>query len=241
MYTLLVGFLLALIILIRPTNALFALVVFFYDVYNLSDLKNRIRFIIQNLKTLWLIPLIGILMALPQMFYWHYLSGKWILNMYQEIYHVGFQWTKPEFYKVLFHPCNGFLLYSPLMWFTLVGMVWTAYKNKLNGILSVCIFLLTYYMSASWEMWYFGHAFGYRPFIDYYPLMIFGLAFYINELLKSPIVWFKYLNFTVFVFFIVVNMRFIIIPFYWQVQPDGTNIEDFWKALAWVLDFSKWN
>ena len=237
---LLVGFLVSLIALIRPTNALFALVVLLYDVSNLTDLKNRFIFIFHNIKILWIVPCVGILMAIPQLMYWHYLSGHWFLNIYTEIFHVTFKWGRPEFYKVLFHPCNGFLLYNPLMWFTLVGMTWTALKNQLNGRLIVGIFLITFFLSACWDMWWFGHAFGYRPFIDYYPLMIFGLAFYINELLKSKMLWFKYLNLSVFIGLMFINFRYTIIPFYWQVEPDGSRIEDFWKAWNWVFDISKW-
>ena len=126
------------------------------------------------------------------------------------------------------------------MWFTLTGMVWSAFKNQLNGRLSMFIFIATFYMCASWQMWWFGHSFGYRPFIEFYPLMIFGLAFYINELFKSKIKWFRYLNLSVFVFLIIMNLRFYIIPFYWQVEPDGSKIDELWKAWNWAFDFSKW-
>ena len=122
-----------------------------------------------------------------------------------------------------------------------VGLTWMALKNQLNGRLISGIFLLVMYICASWCMWWFGHAYGYRPFIEYYPLIILGLAFYINELLKSKVYWFKFLNFTIFVILIVINFRFTIAPFYWQVEPDGRNMEDFWKVWNWVLDFSKWN
>jgi hypothetical protein len=59
--------------------------------------------------------------------------------------------------------------------------------------------------------------------------------------LKSKIKWFKYINFTIFIALMIINLRFTIIPFYWPIEPDGANIENFWKALNWVLDFTKWN
>jgi hypothetical protein len=240
--TFLVSFLLALIVLIRPTNILFGIFILLYDIYNVQNFKNRLLFIVTNLKIFWLFPIIGLLLAIPQMMYWHYLSGRWIINLYKEIYNADFSfWDKPEFYKIFFHPCNGFLIYSPLMWFSLVGMVWMALKNQYNGRLIVCIFLTVVYLCASWFMWSFGHAFGYRSFIDYYPLMVFGLAFYINELLKSKIKWFKFINLSIFVVLIVISFRYTIVPFYWQVEPDGSKMEDFWKAWNWVFDFSKWN
>jgi hypothetical protein len=240
--TLLVAFLLGLITLIRPTNILFVFIVLLYDVYTLSDLKSRLVFIFKNLKTLWLIPFIAFLIAVPQMAYWHYLSGKWILNLYEEIHAATFAyWDKPEIYNIFFHPCNGFLIYAPIMWFAMVGMAWIALKNQLNGRLIGVAFLTTSYLCASWCNWWFGHAFGYRSFIDYFPLMAFGLAFYINELLKSKMQWFKYINFAIFIALIIINLRFSIIPFYWQVEANGSNIEDFWKAWNWAFDFSKWN
>ena len=74
----------------------------------------------------------------------------------------------------------------------------------------------------------------------YYSLLGLGMAFYINELLKSKMLWFKYLNLIVFIFFIFVNFRLTIAPFYWHVEPDGSRMEDFYKALDWVFDVSKW-
>jgi hypothetical protein len=239
--TLLVGFLLGLIVLIRPTNILIGIVALLYGVHRVSDLKQRFIFIAKNVKTLWLIPFIALLLAIPQMIYWHYLSGRWILNIYKEVHDQAFTlWKNPQIFKVFFDPCNGFLIYSPLMSFTLIGLVWMAFKNQLNGRLIVGIFLLVVYICASWFMWSFGHAFGYRSFIDYYPLLIFGLAFYINELFKTKMIWFRYLNFMIFVALIILSFRFSIVPFYWQVEPDGRKIEDLWKAWNWVLDFSKW-
>ncbi len=240
--TFLVGFLLVLITLIRPTNFVFSLVVLIYDVYNLSDFKNRIIHIIQNLKTLWLIPFIALLLAIPQMMYWHYLSGKWFLNIYQEIHHQSFTfWQNPKIYNIFFHPSCGFLLYTPLMWFTLAGMAWMALKNQYNGRLIGLIFLIITYTYGSWCIWSLGHTYSYRAFIDFYPLMVFGLAFYINELLKSKNQHFKFINFVIFISLIIINLRFTIVPFYWQVDSEATNLQDFWKAWFWVFDFSKWN
>jgi hypothetical protein len=237
---LLMGFLVSLVILTRPTNFLIAIVVLLYDINSISDLKNRFTLIIQQRNRLCLIPLIGILMAIPQMAYWHYLSGKWLINLYSEIHHAVFKWSTPHFYDVLFHPCNGFLYYTPIMCFTLLGMSWLAIRNKFNGRLYLIIFLTTFYLSASWCMWWFGHAYGHRPFVDYYPLMAFGLAYYINELYKTKMQWFKYLNFSIFAFLMFVNFRFTIVPFYWQVEPDGSLIEQYWKAFHWVFDLNKW-
>ncbi len=113
--TLRIGFLLGLITLIRPTNILFIPFALLFDAFSLEKIKNRLQWFLKNIKTLWLIPLVILLIAVPQMLYWHYLSGKWILNIYKEIHDQTFNWSTPQFYKIFFHPCNGFLLYTPLM------------------------------------------------------------------------------------------------------------------------------
>lgn len=235
-----IAFLLSLIVLIRPTNVLFAFVVLLFDVSNVADFKSRLNFIAKHIKTFAIIPAIAFLMAIPQLMYWHYLSGKWFLNIYAEIHHQNFHWTEPQFFKVLFHTCNGFLLYTPLMSFALVGIAWMALKKQANGLLIGGIFLLVYYVCSCWELWWFGHSFGYRPFIDYYPLLILGLGFYINALFKSKMQWFKYLNLSVFIGLIFINIRYTILPIYWELYPDGSHLEDFWAAWHWVFDLSKW-
>lgn len=239
--TLLIGFLVGLITLIRPTNILFIVFAIFFDTYSINDIQNRFKWLWRNIKILWLIPAVCLLLALPQMYYWHYLSGKWIINVYDIMHKVTFSWTKPEFFKIMFHPCNGFLLYTPLMIFAIIGTVWVARKNIMNGRLISLILLIITYTFACWPMWWFGHAYGYRSFVDYYPLWAIGLAFYINQVLQSKVSWFKYLNAIVFSFFIFVNIRLTIAPFYWQVEPDGSKIEDLYKAINWVFDITKWN
>lgn len=235
-----IGFLLGLITLIRPTNILLIPFSLLFDAFTIQALKARFNWFLKNIKTVILIPLVMLLIAIPQMVYWHYLSGKWILNIYEVVHNQTFNWSTPQFYKILFHPCNGFLLYTPIMIFAIVGLVILAKKNMLNGRLISLSLLIIYYMFASWCMWWFGHAYGYRSFIDYYPLFGLGLAFYIDNILKSKLYSWRLLNMVVFVSLIFINLRLTIYPAYWQVEPDGSRIEDLYRALYWALDITKW-
>ena len=236
-----IGFLLGLITLIRPTNILFIGFALFYDAFTIEKLQERLSWLLKNIKTVWLIPVMIFLIAIPQMLYWHYLSGKWIVNIYEVIHEQTFKWADPQFYKIFFHPCNGFLLYTPLMAFAIIGIAQLAFKNEMNGRLILISLLIMTYVFASWCMWWFGHAYGYRSFIDYYPLFAIGLAFYIDKILKSPYLWLKIGKVAIFSLFIFINFRLIIYPAYWQVEPDGSRIDDLYKAINWVFDISKWN
>lgn len=236
-----IGFLLGLITLIRPTNILFVPFTLLFDAFTIKTLKERFNWLLKNIKTVILIPLMMFLIAIPQMVYWHYLSGKWIINIYEIIHEQSFNWSNPQFYKILFHPCNGFLLYTPIIVFAVVGLLWLVKNNELNGRLITLALLIITYVFASWCMWWFGHAYGYRSFIEYYPLFAIGMAFYIDNVLKSKQLWWRGLNFVVFFVLIFINFRFSIYPLYWQVEPDGSKMEDLHRALNWVLDLKKWS
>ena len=171
------------------------------------------------------------------MCYWYYLTGSPIFYSYAGGSGTFNALTHPKFYNIFFHLCNGFLVYSPIMAFTLVGMVWIAWKNKLNGKPILALFVIIAYLCASWEFWWFGGAYGYRSFIDFYPLMALGLAYYLQRLLQGKR-WFLYLNLLIMSFFILLNLRMDSIRFYAQVDSDAHNADLYWTALKkslWII------
>jgi hypothetical protein len=227
--TALLGFLMALIVLIRPTNILLALFVLLYNVSNKATFIERIAFFKQNIVKLGLIPLMGVLVFAPQVYYWYYLSGNPILYSYGESKFEFF--SSPKFYEIFFHLCNGFIPYTPVMLFTLIGMGMIAYKNTLNGRWTLLIFSVLCYLCASWCMWWFGGTYGYRSFSDYYPLMAFGLAFYIQWLLQTRSVIMKTAQFALIAVLSFYSFRMVTFCYNFQVLPDGTDSELFLPAV----------
>ncbi len=227
-----IGFILSLIILIRPTNVIFILLVFFYNVQSTIDLKERIKKVLNNSKKLAFIPLIGLLIALPQVYYWHYISGKWIINIYSEIFDQHFNWRQPHMFQIFFSLCNGFLVYNPIMLFGVIGIVMLSLKNELNGRLIFSIFLIIAYILSCWALWWFGGAYGYRSFIDFYPLLAFGIAYYLQKIFKIKYRWFFYANIIIVTIFVFVNIRMVSYFYNFQVEPNGENSTFFWDALS---------
>jgi hypothetical protein len=228
-----VGFLLGLLVLIRPTHLVFAFLVLLFDVKTKADFRERLRFILANPLKMAIIPSVMAICWLPQCLYWHYLTGNFLFYSYGN---QGFTYlAAPRLWSVFFFVCNGFLIYSPIMIFALIGLTQTAIKHVFNGRLIAFVFSGIAYICASWWCWWFGPSYGYRAFIDFYPLLAIGLAFYIENLLKSPSKWRVNAHIAVFILLVFVNIRMTTTPFQWNIEPDGSNANDFWRLLKWVF------
>ena len=168
-----ISFLIALITLMRPTNIVFVFFFLFWGLSSWTGVKERIGYWIKHIKWLFISPLIFIFLYSIQVYFWYMMTGEFMLYSYSE---EGFNWTAPKFVHVLFHFENGFLMYTPLMLVSIIGML-MGYKKIKNHALILMVFLLMTYVFSCWHKWSFGGAFGYRPFLDYMAMFAIPLAY----------------------------------------------------------------
>lgn len=167
------------LILIRPTHLLTVAVIVVY-------------FLLEGRKDLWkslLKPvhfsaaiIAAAIVWVPQLLYWHHLSGHWILDSYQ-----GYGFSKlsnPELLKFWFSPRNGLFPYAPIMLLLICISVWQAMQKKYTSLLFLLFFMISSYLFSSWFMWYFGCGFGSRNFVDTLPLWILPFAHNADSLMK---------------------------------------------------------
>ncbi|MHC1774601.1 MAG: hypothetical protein AB9834_04225 [Lentimicrobium sp.] len=165
-----IGLITGLIVLTRPTNLIFLPVILFLDVNNRAMLGERLRFLFSPVNILIFMGIL-LLIFIPQLIYWKFISGSFIFYSYQG---EGFTyWANPNFLKVLFSPNNGLFPYTPVYAVILAGMVFMIAKNVRNGWLILSIFLAQLYIVSAWYMFFFGCSFGQRSFSEY--LALFGL------------------------------------------------------------------
>lgn len=108
-YLYLTAFLSGLLVLIRPTDIVVLLLPFFWMVTGFSSLKERIREILKN-KTPYLISvMIFIIPIIPQMLYWQWMSGEFILYTYEN---ERFFFTDPKIFDFLFSYRKGWFTYK---------------------------------------------------------------------------------------------------------------------------------
>lgn len=183
--TVIVGLTIGLIVLIRPVNILFVLFFVLFGVTSLEGIKRRMLLFFRFKHYVLLMQVLAILVFLPQLLYWKHFTGHYFFNSY-----VGesFYFGNPHLAEGLFGFRKGWLLYSPIMIFSLIGMV-ILFKTKREFSFPVTILFLIYtYVILSWWCWWYGGAYGLRAMIDIYPFLIFGFAVFVNKIISNKIV-----------------------------------------------------
>jgi hypothetical protein len=184
----LMGFFTGLIAVTRPLDALIVFVPMLYGIFSWVDFKQRFVFLTQH-KILVGVGLMGAFLAiLPQMIYWKEITGHWVFNSYLD---------NPFIYKLtqiragLIGFKNGWLVYTPIMFFALVGIYFMWKKKDATTALRLPIALFfPPYICYVYFWWCFNYinGFGSRPMIDTYALLAIPLSIFIEKIIKKPII-----------------------------------------------------
>lgn len=194
-----IGLLAGLISLIRATNVIVVLLFIFYAVYNLNSFKTKAKFFIKNFHHLVIITVLCILVWIPQFLYWKIATGQWYYYSYQ--YEVFF-WDSPQILNVLFSYRKGLFVYTPIIVFAYIGIIFMRKNQDLvHWKLPIIIFLsLNLYILSSWWCWWYGGSFGNRAFIDSFAVSAIPLAAFIHWLYSKRVL---FLFITTLCFFLI--------------------------------------
>jgi len=175
----LIGLLLGMITLIRPTNIILALIPF---LWSFDTIKNRFALIVTHASKLPVALIAFFISLLPQLLYWKYTSGQFIYYSYTG---EGFDFANSMIGRGLFSFRNGWLAYTPIMFFVFPGL-FILWKNKSRAFLTTVLILpLHVYIIYSWWNWYYINGLGSRPMVDIYPILAFALAGFISFTFKK--------------------------------------------------------
>jgi len=181
--SILLAVLLALNVVVRPTNILILIVFLLWNVTNLTQLRQRIVLLWQHRIKLALMAGIGLIVCFPQLLYWKYITGKWLFYSYGN---AGFtNILHPQIINILFSTNRGVFFWAPALLLSLIGLVLLRRHLK-EWSTSIYIFLpIWLWLMASWVSWPFGDSYGHRAFIDIFPLLGLALATVYSRA-KSP-------------------------------------------------------
>lgn len=164
--SILLGLVAGLIVLTRHTNALFAVALSLHLAWRVRD---RSREVLTALGT-------AALVILPQLLIYYQATGRPIVSSYGSL---GFNWSSPQVFGVLFGVQKGLFFWSPLLLLGVAGFVllWRSQNGARVFVPGAMLFLaVNTYLIASWWDWQFGGSFGHRGFVDALPLFAVGLA-----------------------------------------------------------------
>ena len=163
---------LALVVLIRPLNAIVVLLLPMLA----PDYRSFIHSVKLFIRSGWsyVFLVVGILLLSIQPIWWYVQTGHWLLWSYGG---EGFYFSNPQIFKVLFSFKKGLFIYTPLCLMAFFGLVQLWGINRIRGVSALVFLLLYIWVVSSWWNWYYGDSFGQRVFIDIYPLFALLLAF----------------------------------------------------------------
>jgi len=182
------GLVCGLSILSRPSEIVCLLIPFLWGVTDKNTFREKIKLLVVHKKQLLLFALLIIAIGFPQLIYWKMYYGKWLFNSYGANAGEGFEFLHPYLYEVLFSFRKGWLIYTPIMVFGIIGFYFT---HKYNRSLFAAIFLYfacNFYIVASWSCWWYAQSFSQRALIPSYPIMAIALGYFLTWLQNRKLV-----------------------------------------------------
>jgi len=172
-----IGLISSLMLLIRPTSAVFLLVFIFLDVRGKNEISNRLQNLFKA-KPIFIFILSFMIIWLPQFLYWKYSTGNYFSYTYTN---EGFSFLNPKLHYTWFSPLNGLFLYTPLYLLVIFGIVKMIQKRIANGWVLLVLFLVISFVFSSWWDWSFGCSFGARSFVEYLAIFVLPIAYILSQ------------------------------------------------------------
>ena len=162
-----------LITLVRPTNSVLFLWALLYGIRGRSSVAARIGWFGRHARVIAIGALIYGAVLLPQLLYWKFITGHWIIFSYEG---EGFGFASPQILPVLFSVRKGLFFWSPILLLAVAGF-WTLRRYRPESILPSVTYLVVHlYVVSSWHDWAYAGSFGHRAFVESLPVFALGYA-----------------------------------------------------------------
>jgi hypothetical protein len=184
--TIIMGYLIGLITLVRPVNLIVLLFFILWGVHSLQSLRERFFHLLKSYKWIILMLLIFFLLWVPQFIYWKYISGRYLYYSYSD---QRFFFDAPQIFSSLFSYRKGLFVYIPILVLAFIGIPFL-HKRYPGVILPVAIVIaVNIYVLSSWCFWWFGGGFGPRSYIDTYAFLAIPFAALTSWINRRHFIW----------------------------------------------------
>lgn len=181
--TILLGLLIGIIVLIRPTNLIVIILLVLWKITSWKGLIERFLFLIKRWHLVLIMLVMFFIVWIPQFLYWKYTSGSYIFYSYPD--DMGFFFSNPQLYNTMLAWRKGLLIYTPVLIFAFIGLGMLSTRKK-EFFWAILIYsLVGWYIISSWWDWWYGGGFGLRAFIDSYAIYSIGLATFLTWVLET--------------------------------------------------------
>jgi hypothetical protein len=166
----LLGFLLGLMVAARPSEIVWALLPLLAGLREAGSWRAYMQRQWAQRNHFLLMALVALLVCLPQLAYWKWMTGHWLYMSYNNPGE-GFEFLHPYTWEALFSFRKGWLIYTPVMAIALAGLLplWRSghfWRWALIAFLAINLWIVT-----SWSCWWYADSFGQRALVQSYPVM----------------------------------------------------------------------
>jgi hypothetical protein len=198
-----IGLLVGWAALTRPSEIISALIPIFWGITSWATARARLVFFQKHFPKIPLAVAVAGAVLFLQAAYWKWAAGEWFVYSYEE---QGFSWLRPHFADVLFSARAGWIVYSPMMIFAVLGFLLRnpapdlpMNQDRLSpngrgaaaliaplrretplpvgpGVGLIIYCLTALYVVAAWDIWWYGGSLGQRAMVQSYPMLSFPLA-----------------------------------------------------------------
>lgn len=202
-YSIRIGLLIGLITLIRPTEIISILIPLLWGMeeISISAIKKQLKYLSTQYKQILLTSVAVIAIGSIQIIYWLYVTGEPLVYSYEE---KGFSWLAPHFKSYMFSTRSGWLMYTPLLLFSFLGLI-PFLKYGENKVMVFLFFFLSLYITSAWDIWWYGGSGG-RAMIQSYPVILIPFATLIERLQYTKVI--KWLLAPFMLLFAYINIWF---------------------------------
>jgi hypothetical protein len=213
-YVIIIAILLGLITLVRPTEIVCLLIPLLWGIKNKDSLVEKLTLINGKKLEIFIGLICFVIVLFPQFYYWKKHTGNYIFYSYPNPGE-GLDLFSPHIGNFLFSFRKGWFVYTPMMIFYMMGLIYL-YKRRKEIFLSVAIyFIISVYLISSWSCWWYaGGCYSQRAILSLYVVLAIGFGFFLERALAYAVLLRVVVYFAISCFIILNLFQ------YWQFQKD---------------------
>ena len=181
-------------ILIRPSEIVCLIIPVLWVVKSFPSAIEKIKLLLKSKYQVIIFVLILLVIGSFQFIYWKLHTGKFLFNSYGGNPGEGFEFKSPYIWEVLLSFRKGWLIYTPIMVFSIIGFYFIYIKNRSIFYALFVYFIINIYIVSSWSCWWYAQTFSQRALIPSYPILAIGLGYFLTWLVQQN----KYLKGIIF-------------------------------------------
>ncbi len=217
-------------ILSRPSEIVCLIIPLLWGLKNFTSTGKKLKTLLSHKWHIMIFAMIIILFGSFQFIYWRIYAGKFLYYSYGANAGEGFEFSTPYFLDVLWSFRKGWLLYTPVMLFAIIGLFFV-YKYKPTIFYALtAYFLVNLYIVSSWSCWWYAQSFSQRALIPSYPVMAIGLGYFLFWLNQQRVV--KKIIYSILVGLILLNLFQTIQFHYGVINSDRMTGPYYWRVFG---------